>query len=500
MRLLKTALMLLTALFLANCSKEELNEKQLTNNNSNTTASGGDGVYDLLGYGIDITKNMSDLTSPSDVSIFDLSHFTINREKWIDINTTTTGSESYISGVNALEYSTAYSNKKSFDGSAKVEVNVSKLNFTLGLKLNKNREDSNAHTYSDRYSYASFEARHQVKRIRFTQDVSMERLIESLTPEFLNYIQTHSAQEIVNRYGTHVLLDIGLGGIIKLDYSGDVTSIQTEAEKKEHLKTGFSFGVLKLLNLDIEKNKTTTQKQTAHQEIRRKTQNGIYYGGTNSGRSFTFNSDGLSSETISLSSWQSGINDRNAALIDIGKAIFIYHFISDPIKKQAVKTAVEQHIDANQIELTPDYTYQLMNVMSFVAHSGGHHYLSTTMVNDFSYWRYEGPIFKAYNRQIPGTVAVRAYVSHKRKNHFYTTGSLNSSNTDMGWWQWQDEGIAFYAYTTQLPGTIPIYEHYSDRGTDHFFSPDPSRTLGDPSYWTSVAGPAFYAYPASYQN
>ncbi|MEJ5091314.1 hypothetical protein GEO21_14830 [Sphingobacterium faecium] len=503
-----SALILCLAL-LTNCSKNDTSIEPLLNNNSKNQASGGDGQWDVLGYGIDATANMLEINSMSDVSIIDIFQFEKDfKDKndprdekviGIDVNRVSEGSYDISTGYSAYDYLNNVSTKKSFGVNGNVSVPLASdpaapdkklLNFTGNFS--KNSEDTNNTSVSTKYSYAMFEMWHRVKRIRFTQDVTTQTLLNYLTPEFKNYITTKNATEIVNRYGTHVLLDISLGSRVRINYSGQAIKETSETKKISTIKAGLGVSVLNMFGVNINTDKTKEEVSKLTNETLKRDYHGQYYGGNNTGTSISIDSDGKSNSNFNLGSWQQGITDRNAALINIDKALFIYDFIVDPIKKAQVKAAVEKYIKDRQINMAPDYTSQLVNVKSFIAKAGKHHYLTTTTVGDFNYWREEGPIFRAFNKNIPGTVPIYTYFSSKRTSHFYTQ---TSPGGDYNWWAWKNEGVAFYAYNTQVDGTIPIYEHYSSKGLDHFYSPDPSRTLGDASYWESVSGPVFYAYP-----
>lgn len=176
-----------------------------------------------------------------------------------------------------------------------------------------------------------------MKRIRFTGDVSMDKLKQSLTQEFKNNVAAYTATELVNRYGTHILLDISIGGIIKINYNGNITTESQYDKKLSAINSGLGLGVLKMFNINITGSKTKEEITKTNQEIYQRESKGIYYGGTNSGHTFSIDKDGNTSENFSSSSWQSSINDGNAALIDINRAVFIYEFITDPIKKHRLK-------------------------------------------------------------------------------------------------------------------------------------------------------------------
>ncbi|WP_158500316.1 MAC/perforin domain-containing protein [Sphingobacterium sp. ML3W] len=498
-----------STLLLTNCQKKEVSDETLLNNNSKNQASGADGEWDVLGYGIDATANMLETNSMSDVSIINIYQYANdfkdkndpNKVKVTGISVNRVGGGSYdiFTGYSAHDYSNDVNTKKSIGVDGKVSVPFSSdpsapskklLNFTGNFS--KNSEDENKTSISSKFSYAMFEYWHRVKRIGFTEDVTTQTLLKYLTPEFKNYIATKTATEIVNRYGTHVLLDISLGSRIRIDYSGEAIKETSDTKKISTIKAGLGVSVLDMFGFNINTDKTKEEVTRLANETIKREYHSKYYGGNNTGTSISIDSEGKSSSNFNLTSWQQGVTERNAALISIDKALFIYDFITDPVKKAQVKTAVEKYIKDRQPIMEPDYTSQLVSVKSFIAKAGKHHYLTTTTVGDFNYWREEGPIFKAYNKNIPGTVPIYAFHSQGRSSHFYTT---TSPGGDYNWWAWKNEGVAFYAYKTQVSGSIPIYEHYSSKGLDHYYSPDPGATLGDPSYWTSVSGPVFYAYP-----
>lgn len=135
---------------------------------------------------------------------------------------------------------------------------------------------------------------------------------------------------------------------------------------------------------------------------------------------------------------------------------------------------------------TTDCSSQLVNINSFIARKGGDHYLTSGWVSD-PYWNYEGVAFRAFNKQVPGSVPVNVFFSQKGTDHYFSTGWLNEPD----WWA--PEGVAFYAYKTQIPGTVPIYCHFSTKGIDHYFST--LSNLGSPDYWDRFEGIAFYAFP-----
>jgi len=329
------------------------------------TLSGGDGKWDVLGYGLDVTDDLLDITSVSDAPIFDMTRFANDYPSRINVITTTEGSENYYSGVTAYDYLKDVTKKTSFDldansnpkpGPAKIEgaspADDSQPFFSGSLS--KNSSDENKTTYSNRYSYATFEEVQRVKKIAFTGDVTINQLMQYLTPEFVNNVASMSADDLVKRYGTHVLLDISLGGRLRFNYSGSIITESDYTKKTSDVKAGLGFSLAKIIGVNINADKSTEEVTQITTETRNKQYTAKYYGGTNSGSSVSIDKDGNSSETINLASWQQSVNATNAALIGVGKALFIYDFIADPAKKAQVKTAVEKHIKDSQITIIND--------------------------------------------------------------------------------------------------------------------------------------------------
>ncbi|UPZ38357.1 MACPF domain-containing protein [Sphingobacterium sp. PCS056] len=481
--------LVLSIALLTNCSKIDTSTDSLLNNNSKNQASGGDRDFDLLGYGIDITGNISELGSHSDIGIIDMNIFRIDEKKWIDKNTTTEGYDNAYYGVTASDYSKELSVNKSIevkaDGSKVIKIpfinNDSASNFSASFK--KSTEDKSITTHSSRYSYASFEHKHRVKRIRFTGDVSMDKLKQSLTQEFKNNVAAYTATELVNRYGTHILLDISIGGIIKINYNGNITTESQYDRKLSAINSGLGLGVLKMFNINITGSKTKEEITKTNQQIYQRESKGIYYGGTNSGHTFSIDKDGNTSENFSSSSWQSSINDGNAALIDIDRAVFIYEFITDPIKKAQVKAAVEKYIkDAQITEL------EEVPVIQYYYSARTNHFFSTENKPSLANGNFlnEGIAFYAFSKQKVGTVPVYQYFASKYSDHLFSRENKPTlSNGDF-----KNEGIAFYAYPSNVQGSTPIYQYYSSQAKDHMFSTENSPTLANGTFRNE--GIAFY--------
>ena len=498
----KTAFVILAfAAVLAGCKKSETlkSDSQITAT-GNSTLSGGDGKWDLLGFGLDVTKDLFAESSVSDVTIFDMIKFENDFKDRIDakinVTTSTSGSEQYYSGASALDYAVDINNKRSFDINGNATIAGAKkatgtepspdLNFTGSFV--RNSSDQKTTTYSSKYSYATYEVEQKVKRIRFTGDVTMDLLKEYLAPEFVSNIANWSAADLVARYGTHVMLDFSIGGRLRFNYSGIVKNESDTQKTTSYVKTGFGLNMLKLLGVNITVDKTKEEMTKVSTETRNKDYTGKFYGGTNSGKSMAIDKDGNTTENLNIASWQQSITEKNARLVDVGRAVFLYDFITDPTKKALVKAEVEKHIKDSQIQQLGEVA-----VFEFFHQSTGGH-VFTTKVNEYPYaqngWSNFGVKFYTFNTQKFGTVPIHSYVHSGQNQHVLTSNRAGYPYEQNGFTY---AGIQFYAYPNQVAGTVPVYSFYHAQSHKHTYTAYPNEYAYAQNGWNSE-GVAFYAY------
>lgn len=478
-----------SATIFTGCKKNDI-QKPASGNPAKTSAqAAADGKWDLLGYGFNATGNLIDGSSSSDAPIIDMSRFEADYLSRIDVNNTGSGTQDYYAGANALDYLKDVNRRKSSALAATVgdKANENKGFFSASVSLN--RADQNTNTYSSKYSYATFEALRKIRRIRFTDDVSTSLLLNYLTPEFANNIATQSADYLVKRYGTHVLLDITLGGRLRSDFSASLVKKDDYSKKVRGVKAGLFGGVAKMIGIDLsgEISKEEIQQTTIESRSRQYTL--TFYGGTNSGRTISYDSNGNTTESFSISSWEQSITPTNCAMVDIGKSIPLYDLIADPTKKQQVKAAVEQYIlNSQHAESEEVATYEF-----FSPSTGGH--VFTINVNDYPYaqngWQNYGAKFFVFATQKPGTLPVHMFVNARQNQHVITINRNDYAYEQNGF---SYQGIKFYAYPRQVTGTIPVYSYYYPASYKHTYTAYPNDYPYEQNGWQNQ-GVAFYAYP-----
>lgn len=436
----------------------------------------------MVGYGYDATKGFMDHNSLSDAPIIDAERFDKDYPSRILYDAGTVSDHRLYYGATASEYIKELNkdNKASFSET----VGAKGVAPYFSGSISANRIDQTIKTYSSKYSYAYYEAFKRVKRIAFTQDATLALLQSYLTPEFISNIATQDADVLVKRYGTHVLLDLTIGGRLRANYRASVTSDKDYTRKVTGIKAGLSAGLSKIgidLNVDLSKE----QKETIYNESQNRDFQINFYGGETSGGSITFDGNGqISSNTMNIGSWEASVVASNSRLLNVLRAIPIYEFITDPNKKSLVMAAVERHISESQIE-------ELGEVPIYVYNSiyGGDHYFTPvnqpTIANG-GYIR-EGISFFAFSNQQPGTVPIYVYNNTRSSDHYFTP----DNQPTIGGGAYRNEGIAFYAYPTNVGNSMPVFVYNCTKAGDHYFTPENSPTIGGDGCFRNE-GIAFY--------
>ncbi|MDQ0641811.1 hypothetical protein QF042_005376 [Pedobacter sp. W3I1] len=442
-------LCVVTTLF-SNCKKSDLKEEKGLINNHNALAIHGDGKWDLLGYGYDMTGELFASSNASDAAIIDVDRFNTDYPNRINTPTDTYGYYAVYSGATALDYIRDVNKKETYG--LTVNAGEKEVNTYGSANFSKTNENQSTYTYNSKYSYASFESRVRIKSITFTGDATLDILRNYLTPLFIANLSNYSADELVERYGTHVLLGVSIGGRLKYDYKGAIVKETTFERKVRAIKAGFSIGVDKIFGVNISSDVSNEEKVTITNETTDKAFIGTYYGGTNSGTSFSTDAAGNTSQNVNLAGWQSSITVNNATLIDITKSVPLYELITDPVKKQQVKEAVEKYITDRQISLV----FEAFPLYRF--YNWTEHYYTTTNGN-YPGYHFEGIEGYLYKEEVNGTVPL--YSFYNGTDHYYTT-------TNGGYLGYQFEGVVGYIYINQFPGTVPLYRYYNY--TDHYYA------------------------------
>lgn len=430
--------------------------------------SSGDGKWDLLGFGYDITGEYAHSRSAA-YPVIDIEQLKNANPTMVIPSGSETSDPMFEVGENAVDFQRKITMNSKFTGG-------DGLLFKGTINFNFSQEDK----WSSKYIYAMFSQRILKRRVKVMKDMPI--LTAYLHPKFVTDANTLSPADLISRYGTHVLIDIDLGGRFEMIYRAETSSSNRIVAAGGGLETNFVnvFGVN--INTTYDSNES---KKNFNQLMYARTVGGA---AEKSIGAITVGADGRPSATINVAGWATGVTDDNSELIGINDGIPIYEFVTNESKKAALRTYYVSYLAANQVSLMPDNVYEYFNPTYT-----DHYY---TIIDEGSRggdgsWNFEKISFKAFTTQATGSVPVYQYFNKRYTDHYYTTkyegpvagdGSLTY------------EKIAFYAFTSQQPGTVPVYSYFNGTRTDHYYTKtyEGATTGGGGWKYEKVA---FYTFP-----
>lgn len=319
-------------LILSGCADEDTIERNSPSfPQSVNTRSAGDGVYDILGYGYDITGPYLD-TKSSRAIVFDT-----NKLLEKGLITPYKLEESrfrYSSGKDVIDFTTNMSSslQMSTPGILKV-IGGASLNIAFG---------GNSHYNSD-YSFAYCTQQYIDSRYRISEaDINV--LKTCLTKQFIERLSTYTPEQIVEEYGTHVLKDIYLGAKFEVYYMAKSTS----SSKKESINAGLGASLFSLFKMDgkfqYDESLAITNKEQS-----------LYYftigGDPAVGVQGSLNPE--NSPSIDIGKWMASVKSSTPKFIDVDNNsqsfIPIYELVTDPTKKQTLKAYIDNYIKSKEV-------------------------------------------------------------------------------------------------------------------------------------------------------
>lgn len=471
---MKKLFCLLFVSFLLSCSQDE---SILPVDESVSLRATADPKYKELGWGIDLTGDYLSLNAVK-APVIDVIKF----EK--DFSTRIISKGGDPSGQRYSYTNVFYGdNAKNYLRNIDLNVNAS-FGGTDGKEKFSGTIDRNftiKQAYASNYTFVGRDECIEVGKAYFVeQDVAI--LQKYLDSGFLYSLANKPVATVISEYGTHVLLDITLGGKLSLLYRSEVinTTKETTAKAGFSLVLGaFGLGGSGSVNTQLINNNTNAYLYAKST------------GGTKSiSESWDFNNGAL--KNVSTAEWNGSVNFANCVVLKVQKAVPIYDLVADPTKKAQIKAAVEKYMADRELELlTPIYCYFSDSWKDHLYTTDSSELNGTT---GNSSWKYERIIGYVYSTQIPGTVPIYRYFSNNWKDHLYTTNSSELNGT-AGNSSWKYEGIIGYTYNTQIQGTVPVYRYFSNSWKDHLYTPSPSEQNGTAgnSFW-KFENIGFYIY------
>lgn len=454
------SLSLITSCSVDNISSNEYADENFITERSHVSSEkfAGDGIYDVLGHGYDATGEYANASS-SGFKVIDIEKYKIDHSNRVlsDNSLTQFFTDEY--GENAEAYSKMVSTK------IDVTAGIPLFKKTLSVAFNSSVTTNNK--FDAKYIYGSTNLVITQKHNRL--NATADELADYLTPEFLQDLQTKTPQQIVQFYGTHVLVDIYTGAKMEVMFQSETTN----ESRDRAARIGVKVGMKDIFNVDVNNDVNTSESSKNYS---RKLSYRTRGGDPSKGLTGEINLD-QANPKINFAAWQNSSTPSNSVLVDFGfnGLVLIYDLVKDPAKKASLQAYVNQYLDNNKVSLE----YIPVPVYGFYSSSERDHYLATHPGTPQNYYG-EGELFKAFKYKVPNTVPVYQFYSGTERDHFYSTYPVTPAN-------YVNEGIAFYA--TLDNSKKPIYQFYSGSERDHFYS----TYYGTPANYVPE-GVAFYAY------
>lgn len=283
----------------------------------------GDVNYNFLGYGYDITDKYADAAAVRGSAI-NIPLLAIDYLSRINVSRSTSSYWSNWSGENAADLSSKLSNN---------------LNVTKGLKVfgkTISKAFPNFNVFDEKYFYGYYSDICVLKRLRMTGDVEM---IKYLNDSFVQDVDVLGAEELVRKYGTHILKDINLGARLNVVYQAETA----DDNRKKISATGLRYAMQKVFGLSTgELDPIDLAALNANSSAK------IHYeiiGGDASKIQKT------AAGNVNITNWWRSINLDNAKFIDVAEngLIPLDELIKDVQKKKAVKDYIVKYTKDNEV-------------------------------------------------------------------------------------------------------------------------------------------------------
>ncbi len=289
----------------------------------------GNGKFNLLGYGYDITGKYADSSAVRGRAI-DVPGFDAAMPGRCVVQFARSGSFRTVDGENAEAFAQRLSNR---------------LKTTAGTRSFRGAIADffpEQTAFSGKYVYGDFEQIIQYKQAKM---MGLYPLLQQfLTPAFTSDIQLLPAAELVKKYGTHVLSNVLLGAKFHVVYQAETQA----ANRKAALQAGFSVAMNKVFGLfpgSLDLVTAAVYKTIASPKV-------VYHaiGGDLSKLS---ENKTVKPTRVDMVNWSHSNTEEGALFIDIGDdgLIPLYELVTDTAKKQALKSYMDTYLEKQQVKL-----------------------------------------------------------------------------------------------------------------------------------------------------
>lgn len=330
-------------------------------------------------------------------------------------------------------------------------------------------------------------------------DKTPELLYDYVSDVFKMEANNFEPDKIIEKFGTHVLLSIKSGARIHMDTRSEITDYYDEAEKNDIVLSR----LIEWTGMPHEMFETGLSEEQVKKNAGKNNGGSInlyHIGSQCSGWKSEQQPDGRYKSYFNLREWQASIDPqlRGITGIDFSRAYPIYDFIEDPVKREAVKAALEQHLASKE--------KPILNVKPM-------HQLKSKRNGD-TWWVYsKEEVDQAVNRWGDRYDGVVAFVlTEPSKEAYRPLHTLKSAKGDT-WhaYTWEDVvsaqetfgdeylGVGGYVYDKQQPHTAPMFRLKSRKTGDTWYAFSEYDAYYAMREWKDeMTGPEGYVYLPKY--
>lgn len=337
---------LLLTILLFSCSNE-LYDTDSNENNQNTPSLkfGGDGKFDALGHGADVTQ---EFLATEKAAVID--NDKLNKEAPTRIGWNLNNRQYY------TEYSGATASSMLKEIASKKAISVSAGYGSVSALFKASFEKKSSNRQTTNYSYGEYHLIVKKKEFRYNfsfGETGSAQIRKYVTDNFKEDVEYLSPKELIQIYGTHVYTHVVLGGELTVTYSSEILSTENKESKKMAVEAGMEASIGSLFKLSTsvevseEKNQELTQ-MNSNQKINYETRGGDSRLGVVGSISFDSNTQ----RQIDLTKWQESCTSENVNLIDFdpGTLIPLWMFVEPGAKQDALKQAIAKYIEENEFQ------------------------------------------------------------------------------------------------------------------------------------------------------
>ena len=437
------------ATILAACSDNSILELPQINNDNITTRTAGDGLYDVLGYGYDITEEYMGENSTR-LKILNIDAFVQDNRDRFDNPFIGVINQNIQAGEDVYSFLNTMSHDSNFSGSVAKIGNTDEKGYFTGTIKNGFKSNTRF-SYSSIFSFAKAEV--LKKQRKYSLNTDLATLSRYLSPSFLEDINKYSADKIIAMYGTHVLTNITVGGKYTAYYRSVILNETNHTEKTKTVSAGVKYNFNKI-GLDISGSWNTTEITETNRKNTNWECNIKSIGGSTSGTTITLTPTSTS-VAINLGAWTESVDDKHSKLIDVDwNATYpIYELISDPIKRNELKDAAIRYINNKKIKvipLVPLYQYH---------ENGNFHYNCATYSLG---WERQGVTCYVLGQKGTENVFPLYQFSDGAGKFHYNT----NTHSEIGW---RNDGVVCHVYKSKIyDELIPLYQFTDGRNNYHY--------------------------------